>query len=218
MREMLLSSCPLPGSLCLDSVSQTSRINYWERRPGAMVRWCFKVLVRPTKTSYEVLDARGSHPLRAAAHACFRSHARCFSAPSDSLAGRCSAQISSADRLPCPRASRRTADLSVCCLSARSPPNTTRVGLAAPRRSRFPASVEVPRPPLFFRRGGLYPLDVPRLFCGVPGQMFLLAKKNVRFAASIPSYRLQPQLADPTGVETRLRFVSAARSLQRLLF
>jgi len=51
--------------------------------------------------------------------------------------------------------------------------------------------------------GGPYTLDVPRLFYGVAGLVFLLSKRDVRFEACISPVRLLPQLADPTGVEAR---------------
>ena len=168
-----------------------------------MVRWYFKVLVRSTsllpKTLMRGSSNRSAPASTSACAGCkgliwtFQPTFRPAAVPGCSLL----------DRLPCLRASRTTADLPACCFSARSPPNTTLVGLAAPKRSRFLASAEVPRPLSSCEDCGPYTLDVPRLFYGVAGLMFLLTKIDVRFEASISPFRLLPQLADPTGVEAR---------------
>lgn len=121
------------------------------RRSGAKVRGYFKVLVRSTrlltKSLMRWVSPRSAPPSTAAFAGMCGAH------PGDSsdLSAKCCALVISADRLPCLRASRRTADLSVCCFLLGLPPNATLVGLAAPSRSRFLASVEVPRPLPFLR-------------------------------------------------------------------
>lgn len=122
------------------------------RRSGAMVRWYFKVLVRSTSLLPKTL-MRGVPPQPASSStSAFAGCKRLTWTFQLTLRPAAVPGCSLLDRLPCLRASRTTADLPACCFSARSPPNTTLVGLAAPKRSRFLASAEVPRPLLFLRR------------------------------------------------------------------
>jgi hypothetical protein len=120
------------------------------------------------------------------------------------LSAGCCALVISADRLPCLRASRRTtktfrsaAFCSVCLQTPLSWVWPLRDGhdFSLPLRflDHFLLTKSVGRVRSMFRACST---DSLRL-------VFLLAKKDVRFEASISPIRLLPQLADPTGVEAR---------------